>query len=447
MELFVDGAVLERMRGGAGLRLNKPVAKEIAATCEKPWEWQLGYPSVVPDGKGGYFLYYRGMGSSRTVLKDECEKQVTCVNHSKDGVRFERVDTGFAWEGHRDTNIVYAGFVCHNFTPFYDTNPRCLPSERFKALGGVSDGTATGGLYALASEDGIRWRLMCEKPIFTDGAFDSQNVAFYDAVLGKYRMYSRYWSANGLGAHEHYGGFRAIQSCVSDDFLHWGNVVANDYGEEITEHFYTNATIPCPGAEHILLSFPNRFMEQRKRLAAYEKTGVSDTVFMTSRDGVTWTRRFRESWLRPGLDDANWTDRNMMVGAGIAQTPDGNYSLFCTEHNCAEDNRIRRLAIRKNGFVSLSAGWEAGAAATRPFLYEGGDLRLNVATSAAGSVKAWLTDADGEAMFVAPDIATALYGDALDEPYPLATGARLVGKRVRLCFELKDADVYSYDIR
>ena len=434
-ELFVDGEALENTRGGAALKLHAPVLKEIAVTCEKPWEWLLGYPSIVPDGAGGYFLYYRGMGTSRNFRTDECEKQVTCVCHSPDGVSFRRVNTGFAWEGHRESNIVWAGAASHNFSPFYDTNPACPSAQRFKALGGVC-GHGCDGLFAFASADGIHWQQLGGRQVFTDGAFDSQNVAFYDSLLGQYRLYSRYWTAQSETSV--YSGIRAIQSCVSGDFLHWGGPTPNDYGEEISEHFYTNAACPCPGAEHVLLSFPSRFMPDRKRIPAHDAPGISDTVFMASRGGVRWARLFKESWLRPGLDDANWTDRNMMVGSGIAETPDG-LSIYCTEHNY-QDHRIRRAVVRRHGFVSLSAGWEAGFGVTKPFVYRGGNLRLNFSTSAAGSVKAWLAGGGEEA----PTDAYELYGDALDEEYPLRDQEKYIGKTVRLCFELKDADVFSY---
>jgi hypothetical protein len=428
-DLFADGEALEKVCAGAALKLHSPTLKEIAVTCEKPWEWQLGYPSVVPDGQGGFFLYYRGHGTSRETRRDECEKQVTCVCHSPDGMRFSRVETGFAWEGHTETNIVWAGVASHNFTPFYDASPDCLPSQRFKALGGVRE---SGGLFAFASEDGLCWQPLSGRPVLTSGGFDSQNVAFYDSLLGKYRLYSRYSC----------GVYRAIQSSVSEDFLHWSAPVPNEYGEEVAEHLYTNAACPCPGAEHILLSFPNRFNANRRRIPGHHLDGVSDTLFMASRDGVRWTRLFKESWLRPGLDGDNWTDRNMMVGSGIAETPDG-LSVYCTEHN-HRDHRIRRAAIRRHGFVSLSAGWVPGIGVTKAFLCGGGKLRLNFSTSAAGHVKAWLVDAGEEMPPSAPESAFELFGDALDEIYPLQGEEKFVGKPVRLCFELKDADVFSY---
>jgi len=412
-ELFADNDVLETTNGGAALKMHSPELKEIVITAEKPWECQIGYISVIPDGKNGYFLYYRGISKlfmerekieleqfDSNMRKKKFFESRTCVAHSVNGVNFNKLNAGiFAYEGSYENNIIYNGPIAHNFTPFYDDNPDCPPSMRFKAMGGIAD---IGGLYALASGDGIHWRLLSDEPIVTDGVFDSQNVPFYDSVLGKYRLYSRYMAKNAQGE------FRAVQSCVSDDFFHWSEVVPNDYGEEQSEQLYTNAACPCPGAEHILLSFPMRFMEGRKRISEHEYTGVSDTVFMTSRNGVKWTRLFKEAWLRPGLDRANWTDRNMIIGPSIAITPDGNFALYFTEHNWAEDNRIRRAVIRKHGFVSLSAGWEPGYGATKPFLYESGNLRLNYSTSAAGHVKAWLIDANAEITFDVPEAAKEL---------------------------------------
>ena len=81
-ELFVDGEVLEKISGGAALKMHSPELKEIVFTVGKPWEWQCGGPSMAPDGKGGYFLYYRGLGTSRTTHISEFEKNVSCVCHT-----------------------------------------------------------------------------------------------------------------------------------------------------------------------------------------------------------------------------------------------------------------------------------------------------------------------------------------------------------------------------
>ena len=115
-------------------------------------------------------------------------------------------------------------------------------------------------------------------------------------------------------------GVRAIQSCTSDDFIHWTTPEHHVYEEGVPfEHFYTNATTLCPGAEHILLSFPMRFVPERTKDTEgmdYPGGGISDAVFMTSRDGVHWDRTFMDAWLRAGLDQRNWDPPQPDTGRG-----------------------------------------------------------------------------------------------------------------------------------
>lgn len=63
--------------------------------------------------------------------------------------------------------------------------------------------------------------------------------------------------------------------------------------------------------------FPKRFLPDRQRDPAWHQPGLSDIVFMSSRDGLRWDRRFLEAFLRPGLDPLNWHDRAIEVGAGL----------------------------------------------------------------------------------------------------------------------------------
>ncbi len=60
--------------------------------------------------------------------------------------------------------------------------------------------------------------------------------------------------------------------------------------------------------------------------------GLSDIVFMSSRDGIHWDRQFREAFLRPGRDQLNWHDRAIEVGPGLVPTGDGEMSLYFIEH-------------------------------------------------------------------------------------------------------------------
>jgi hypothetical protein len=298
----------------------------------------------------------------------------------------------------------------------------------------------------------LRWRLAQEAPLDIRGAFDSANVPFWDTVLGKYRLFSRY-----IGP----GSCRAIQSCTSDDFIHWTEPVPHQYEEDVpADQLYTNATTPVPGAEHILLSFPMRYVAERTTPVAdisameypggqvYGTTGMTDGVMMSSRDGIHWKRPFQEAWLRAGLDERNWTHRNNAPAVGILPLRDDEWSLYASEHYGWPDNRLRRLSVRPWGFAAVHAGRSGGRVLTRPLVFAGGQLRVNLSTSAVGSLAVELQDGCGQPVpgYRLEDM-VPMYGDGLDLPVRWKGGSDVsafAGRAVRLCFELKDADLFAF---
>lgn len=440
-ELFVDDWLVEATRGTT-LKLNAPERREVVLVTDAPWEGiTSAYYSVVQDG-GLVRLYYRGSVPGSDLSAD----QVTCVAESRDGIHFTRPKLGLIEvNGSTENNVVWKGTESHNFAPFIDTNPDCKPQERYKALAGTKspgknwqEGATPGGLFAFASPDGIHWHKMQKDPVLTKGAFDSLNLAFWDPVRGRYACYNRIFS----------GGVRAIQSSYSSDFLNWSDGLANRYAEGVpNEHFYTNATRPCPGAEHLLLSFPKRFVPSRKKIASHSDSGVSDAVFMSSRDGLNWDRTFLGAWVRPGRDQKNWTERNNMPAWGIAETAPGEWSMYISEHYRWPDNRLRRLVLPRHRFASASADASGGEFTTRPLTFQGNRLVLNYATSAAGGVQVELQDESGKPLpgFALADMAP-LYGDELDAVVTWKSGAdlaALAGKPLRLRFVLADADVFA----
>ena len=52
--------------------------------------------------------------------------------------------------------------------------------------------------------------------------------------------------------------------------------------------------------------------------------------------------------------------------------------------------------MRIDGFVSLNAPMSGGEMVTKPFIFKGKHLFMNFSTSAAGSIRFELQDADGE---------------------------------------------------
>lgn len=429
-ELFVD-EYLVAQKNGLALKLHDPIKREIVLTTDQPWEGMTcAYFSVIQVGKK-VLMYYRGSSGG----SDHSDAQVTCVAESTDGIHFTRPKLGIIEAGGtKDNNVIWRGVESHNFSPFLDTNPATKTEERFKALGGVKQpgknwyqGETPGGLYAFASADGIHWTKMKDTPVMTKGAFDSQNLAFWDSTRDRYACFSRIFSNK----------VRAVQSCTSTDFLAWSDGVPHQYAEGVPmEHFYTSATVPCPTAPHLFLSFPKRFVTNRKKVPEHEGPGVSDAVFMSSRDGVHWDRPFLEAWVRPGPDLKNWTDRNNMTANGII-TGETEWSLYISEHYRHADHRIRRLTVRKEGFASMHADAKGGEFTTKPLKFTGNKLLLNYSTSAAGSIQIEALDESGKVVATMPE----LYGDEFEAN--ALNVSKLVGQTIQLSVKMKDADLYA----
>ena len=266
----------------------------------------------------------------------------------------------FEFNGSKENNIVWAGPGTHNFAPFRDANPDCPPEARYKALGSHNK-----GLVAFHSPDGIHWTLVSEKPVITKGAFDSQNLAFWDAERGRYVDFHRHFAK----------GVRGIMTCTSDDFAHWTEPVWLEYPEGTPdEHLYTNQIAAYPRAPHIFMGFPKRFLPER-RMHGNRMPGLSDGIFMTSRDGVLF-HRWGEAWIRPGLQRERWVNRNNMTAWGIVETVSAipgtppELSVYSTEgYYRGESCGIRRHSLRLDGFVSLRAPLAGGMLTTKPLTF------------------------------------------------------------------------------
>ncbi len=444
IEMFVDDYLIDTMNKAA-LRLNPPQRRECVLKMDKPWEGSgSGIYSVVFKDGDIYRMFYRA-----TFPKSENDSsagQGCAYAESSDGINWERPNLGIIEYKGQDTNMVFTGKNAHNFSPFIDRNPDCKEDEKYKAVAGHH----VGGLMGYKSSDCLHWELIQDKPLFTKGAFDSHNLAFYDTNYNKYVCYSRYFDATDK-TFDLSSGVRAIQHNYSDDFLNWSEPEPNTYDEKAPrEHFYTNATIQCPGAEHIYLSFPMRFMHERHKIKEHKHVGISDNVMMTSRDGRHWNRFFLESWVKPGLDQRNWTDRNLIVAHGILEIGD-EFSMFINENYRWDSSYIRRITVPKYRFASIYANRFGGTFTTKPIVFEGRSLYINYSTSAPGSVKVGIIDESGWPMsFYTPEDCDVIYGDELEKEVSWrgqSDLSHLYGKTIRFKFELIDADVFSLQIK
>ena len=205
LELLIDDHLIGELKGDVRRQLLRPEPKEVVFVADKPWEGNTsGYYTYFQDGDI-YCMIYRGW--QHDAQKKAAHKEVTCYAESKDGIHWTRPNLGlFEWNGSKENNIVWRGPGTHNFTAFRDDNPATPTESRYKAFGG-----GRGGLLPFQSPDCKHWELIQDKPVITHGAFDSQNLAFWDTDRGEYRAYWRYfrrWSA--LDSHGDLQGFHRL---------------------------------------------------------------------------------------------------------------------------------------------------------------------------------------------------------------------------------------------
>jgi hypothetical protein len=437
LELFVDDFLVEKMEG-ARLLLHHPIARDVAIVFDRPWEGNTsGYVTVFQDGDI-YRMYYRG--SNYDAKAETYSPQVVCYAESRDGIHWQKPDLGLVeLNGSKKNNILWTGLGTHNFTPLLDFRPGCPPDEKYKAL--ASD-EKNEKLFAFKSADGLHWSFLKKEPVIPDGHFDSQNLAFWDPVRGAYLEFNRGWRNDT----------RDIMTSRSADFRSWTEPQWLDWGPAPAEHLYTNTVIPYFRAPHLLIGFPKRFVPDRK-IGTHKIAGVSDGLFMSSRDGLHW-KRWGQAFLRPGLQKERWVNRNNMIAWGILATkpeipglPD-ELSFFSSEGYYVENCRMRRHTLRLDGFVSVNAESEKGELVTKPVIFQGDRLILNFSTSAAGSIRVEIQDEQGHPI---PNFALAdceeIYGDEIGRAVGWKDGPALgafAGRPVRLRFVMKDADLYAF---
>jgi hypothetical protein len=217
---------------------------------------------------------------------------------------------------------------------------------------------------------------------------------------------------------------------------------------------YRYYTGKYPGAPDAYLAFPWRYVR--------DVNIRPGSFMMTSRDGVNWKiyeppyyfsaggklngRTILEALMEPGMIQRG--DEIWQYGT-VRFTEHGGALYGGVEHEGGYFDSLLRLVQRLDGFVSLDAGATKGSATTRPLIFGGNGLTLNVA--AKGSARVALLDEAGK----------ALPGFGLLDCDPIRVDSvrhvvtwkgrsdvtALAGKPVSLQFELANAKLYAFQFK
>lgn len=472
-ELFLDDFLIDRLSGEARRVFHRPTPREIALEFDRPWEGNTcGYVTVFRDGDR-YRMYYRATQIDIVDGKPAQSHSFACYAESADGIHWTRPDLGLvAFKGSTDNNILRA--IPHRedtFVVFRDPNPEASPEAAYKAvsmrIGRGPWKDAKKELAAWTSPDGIRWALLQPEGILSDGAFDSQNVVFWDPNIKAYRAYYRV-SAKAVGDWDNVG--RDIRTATSENFTDWTPGTQLAYASRPSAEFYTNVIRAYPRAPHLYIGFPGMYADRGwdeaaaalpdadQRLARYRSINrsapLSDTQLMWSRNGVRFDLA-PSTFLPPGPErsgswvyGSHWVAWYPVETIPMIEGAAPELSFYANEGYYSQDHaRLRRHTLRLDGFASIHAPIAGGELLTPPLTFEGDTLRLNFATSAFGGVRVEIQDAAGAPLpgFTLAD-SVEIYGDSVDRPVVWNHGSdvsTLAGRAVRLRFVLRDADLYA----
>lgn len=486
-EFFWDEYLIDMEKTTACFRVHEPVRKNIPIKLDKPWEGDGCdyFCTVYDDAKQVYRMYYNAW----EMISDDKKTHTTqfvkvCCIESKDGLEWYRPNLGIVeFEGSKDNNIVittalYPGLLSiDNFFVTIDTNKNPTVPGKYKAVMAFpeknEEGKRENKLVSLRSDDGYHFDII--GTVTKEGMFDTLNTILWHEATQQYICYIRSFhnpvDKSDLAPED--GNWNAyvrdIRVLFSKDCITWTRPEHVQYNDVEDYPLYTNCVCAYPGAEHILIGLPTRYVERpawtpnfdrlcgaekrKERCKIHPRYGLTttDCLFMSSRDGANWYR-FDEAFMRPGPEfPKNWVYGSCYPAIGLISTPsdiegaDEEWSVYTDDnHWLGNYTDLVRNTIRKDGFVSMHADRDPVKLVTKSFIYDGTELDINFSTSARGYMMIKLVDDDGDAILSSCE----LFGDRVNRVVDFdGEVSALAGKSVHMEIEMKDADIYAFQFK
>ena len=423
-QLFIDDAFLAETEG-VGLTMNPPVQHpDPVLVPDRPWEAKgiAGYNTVIREASGDFRMWYGAV--MKNGLPQEGAIRLAYAE-SGDGIHWAKPSLGLVpFQGSKDNNIVAPLLERQSqqgATVYRDE--RAPAEERYKLwtkFRPTDEQVAAGvgaGLWAMHSPDGIHWEEYPDQPNPRGQMCDTQNVFFWDDRIEQYVGYTRVYETQHVGEAAEAAGkgsYRSVGRITSPDFRTWSTTEivfeadAEDLGAPVPYQrddprpnidFYTNCAMKCPGAQDAYVMLPSAFYHWGED--SYPAT--MDVQLLASRDGIVWRRAGnREPFLRKGIDGSA-SGGMVFANPWLTQVGDEWWLYYAgtgRDHSKGWGDRpyssaVFRSTMRRDGFVSLDAGFAAGEFTTHPLEFTGDRLELNVDAGAGGWVRVELQDQAG----------------------------------------------------
>lgn len=447
----------------------------------------------------------RGLSNHLIVFEDiECgdglvrlygrgPKDSLAVWTSSDGVNFTAPDLGREYLGAR--NVVLEDPVGLG-TIFVD--PNAPPEERIKYFSGYRG----RGFYVYSSPDGYHFTRNETSALPFRGA--SQSIVFYDDQRQRYVGYHRSdmlrfksgktartsvmtettdlmrpWPFNPISPAE--------QTQLSQSRrLGWKNPYYTDNGpltppgfgveyptvfaplesiDPVGVDIYVPKCVKYSWADDTYLAFPVMYFHYdgeeppSRQALGQEKmnrgSGPLETQLSVSRDGIHWLRYPRPAYVGIGRH-AGFDLKKAYMGHGMVRRGDEIWQYYIGSEQYhspfAKDPSARegtfRVVQRFDGFVSADTPYTGGIFTTRPLVFKGNRLVLNIDTDATGYAQVGLLDEQGDPI-EGYDLDECIYinGDFIEtEVEWLTTGkdlSQLEGRIVQVVVRSRGTKLYS----
>ena len=473
-ELFIDDHMVDRMEGLQRV-LHQPEDSpgNPVIVPEHPWEHRrIPYGSVLwfPDEAKFKCWYlalniydsrpgFRGYRKKHHVPVNEAA--CLCYAESKDGLTWTKPRLGLhEFRGSKQNNIVLMSPGSH----FDSTSVIYLPHDRqwpYRLMTFIGRwpyqeelirkqwgdpppfGIKHHGHFAFGSKDGIHWtELNHNEPVLraSDRSmfwWDPHRKLFAGAAKRSHRnkrAQAYAWSRD------------MIQWTVTSDWIH----VADEQDRPGDE---AEAAYCFPyGSQWV--GFAELRRVRRSDRGVVDRGAVINWELLTSRDGRHWSRPVRELFFADASAET-WRHQVFKIFASPPIERDGRLLIYyggktgsvSIEGSNRPFQALCLATLRKDGFVSLNAGRQAGELVMKPFVATGDRLLLNVDVSGRGEARVEVLD----------ERLQAIEGCSLSDCIPLRgrsseqtvtwndrmDWSQLAGRKVHLRIRLCSADLYS----
>lgn len=459
-QLFIDEFLIERTT--LKRIFHKPIKYQNNPILFPKTKQEInnGHPGVCTFSDGVFYdpkdklfkLYYESGWFSNVAMA-----------LSKDGINWERPRLNII----NGTNIVVPltnNLIRDGVSVWLDQNTK-NKNERFKMFYYAREGEFgrelkdIGG-FLLTSSDGIHWKWRGQT-----GYTKDNTTFFYNPFLKKWVFSHRSRDNNNKRIRSYWDNknfLAALTNWKKYDPVFWAKADKLDIPDPKINKETQIYKIDAVAYESLMIGLISIFYGPSNKECAKKGTPkLTQLKVAFSRDGFHWDRRARDIFIGASKKKESW-ERGYISSSGGCFLVVGDKLFFYyggfkgDEKNLNpihylngmySNSSIGLAVLRRDGFASMSIKNKKGFLITRPLIFKGKHLFVNV-NSKEGELKVEILDKKGRVILpFTSNNCTPLHVDSTIQKISWKNNkdlGKLAGKPIKLRFLLKNGDLYSF---